>query len=143
MCTTITRFSLRLKEYISNFGIHFLSKYSIILKSTVNFYRINHSTPGPLLHVLQRNHGSFLYTTNHGIPTTAHLSEVPTASPVWIEAVKRQNCMKYKKVQRLINIKIAKAYITTSNEALCVATDLTPIIIKINEIATGYKTIKT
>lgn len=50
--------------------------------------------------------------------------------------------MKYKKVQQLINIKIAKAYRTTSNEALCVVTGLTPIIIKINKIATRYKTIK-
>ena len=34
--------------------------------------------------------------------------------------------------QRLINIKIAKAYRTVSNEALCIITGLKPIHIKIN-----------
>ena len=37
--------------------------------------------------------------------------------------------------QRLINIRIAKAYRTVSNEALCVITGLTPINIKVEETA--------
>jgi len=42
-------------------------------------------------------------------------------------------------VQRLINIKIAKAYRTVSNEALCIITGLQPIHIKIKEIVELYK----
>ena len=41
-------------------------------------------------------------------------------------------------VQRLINIKISKAYRTVSSEALCVVTGLTPIHIKIEEAAELY-----
>jgi len=48
---------------------------------------------------------------------------------------------KYKliRVQRLINIKMAKAYRTVSNEALCVLTGMTPIDIKIEEAAKLYR----
>jgi ribonuclease HI len=45
-------------------------------------------------------------------------------------------------VQRLINIKIAKAYRTVSNEALCIITSLTPIHIKIQETAELYKIVR-
>jgi len=38
-------------------------------------------------------------------------------------------------VQRLINIKIAKAYRTTSNEALCTLTGVKPIVIQAEEWA--------
>jgi hypothetical protein len=41
--------------------------------------------------------------------------------------------------QRLINIKIANAYRTVSNEALCILTDLTPIAIKIEETFQIYQ----
>jgi hypothetical protein len=59
--------------------------------------------------------------------------------PVWIEALENEcNRTVYKKVQRLINIKIAKAFRTTSNEALCTLTGLTPIVIKAEEAATLY-----
>jgi hypothetical protein len=55
---------------------------------------------------------------------------------VWIEALKKEcNKIIYKKVQRLINIKIAKAFRTTSNEALCALTGLTAIVIKAEEAA--------
>lgn len=65
------------------------------------------------------------------------------AAPVWIEALNRKyNCTKYIRVQRLINIKIAKAFRTTSTEALCVLTGLTPIIYKLREIAEEYKIMK-
>ena len=47
---------------------------------------------------------------------------------------------KLTRVQRLINIKIAKAYRTVSNEALCIITGLTPTHIKIKETAELYKT---
>jgi len=46
---------------------------------------------------------------------------------------------KVTRVQRLINIKMAKAYRTVSNEALCVVTSMTPIHIKIEEAARLYQ----
>ena len=50
-------------------------------------------------------------------------------------------CYKLKlvRIQRLINIKIAKAYRTVSNDALCILTGLTPIDIKIQEAAEYYQ----
>ena len=46
------------------------------------------------------------------------------------------------RIQRLINIRIAKAYRTVSKEALCVITGLTTINIKIEETAKYYECIK-
>jgi len=62
-------------------------------------------------------------------------------APVW-KGVLNSSCYKDKfvRIQRLINIKIAKAYRTVSNEALCVITGLMPININIEE-ATKYYTI--
>jgi len=60
-------------------------------------------------------------------------------APVWIECLKKkQNAIKFKGVQRLINIKIARAYHTTSHEALCVPTGMTPILIELESQATIY-----
>jgi len=42
------------------------------------------------------------------------------------------------RVQRLINIKMAKAYRTVSHEALCILTGMTPIEIKIEEAVQIY-----
>jgi hypothetical protein len=57
-------------------------------------------------------------------------------APVWIGA-NEKNCNRtlYSKVQRLMNIKIATAYRTTSNDALCILTGTTPIEIKAVETA--------
>ena len=56
--------------------------------------------------------------------------------PVWIGALEmKRNRKIYNRVQRLINIKIAKAYRTTSNEALCTPTGLTPTAIQAEEEA--------
>jgi hypothetical protein len=42
-------------------------------------------------------------------------------APIWIEVIwKNRNLTKYKRIQRLINIKIAKAYWTISYDASCV-----------------------
>jgi len=64
-------------------------------------------------------------------------------APAW-ESVLDKACYKAKiiRIQRLINIKIAKAFRTVSNEALCVITGLTPINIKIEETAKYYEYIK-
>jgi hypothetical protein len=61
-------------------------------------------------------------------------------APVWIKAIDKA-CyrLKLNRVQRLINIKIEKAYRTVSNEALCILIGLTPIAIKIEEAAKPYQ----
>jgi len=54
--------------------------------------------------------------------------------PVWIGAMaKKCNKILYTRVQHLMNIKIAKAYRTTSGEAPSVLTGITPIEIKVAE----------
>jgi len=45
--------------------------------------------------------------------------------------------LKLIRVQRLINIKISKANRTVTKEALCMLTELTPIVIKIEEALAG------
>jgi len=64
-------------------------------------------------------------------------------APVWAEIIeKTSHRKKLTRVQRLINIKVAKAYSTVSNEALCIITGLTPIHIKIKETAELYKIVR-
>jgi hypothetical protein len=42
-------------------------------------------------------------------------------APIWVETIrKNRNLTKYRRIQRLINIKIAKAYRTISYDASCV-----------------------
>jgi len=48
------------------------------------------------------------------------------------------NALKLKQIQRLTNIKIAKAYRTTSHEALCVLTGITPIMTELGNLAQRY-----
>jgi len=72
------------------------------------------------------------------IYTGAILPLLLYGAPVW-KVVLNSPCYKDKlvKIQRLINIKIAKAYHTVSNKALCIITGLMPINVKIEE-ATKY-----
>jgi len=64
-------------------------------------------------------------------------------APVWAEILeKTSHRKKLTRVQRLINIQIAKAYRTVSNDALCIITGLTPIHIKIKETAELYKIVR-
>jgi len=59
--------------------------------------------------------------------------------PIWHKAIDTaSNKLKIIRVQRLINIKIAKAYRTVSNEALSALTGLIPITIKIQEASQYY-----
>jgi hypothetical protein len=61
-------------------------------------------------------------------------------TPVWEEAArKNRNPSKLQRVQRLINIKIAKAYRTISYDAFCVMAGVPPIAIVIAEKAQLYK----
>jgi len=60
-------------------------------------------------------------------------------APVWIEAMKyRRKRQKYIRVQRLINLRMARAYRTTSSEALCILTGMTPIVLKLEEVVKQY-----
>ena len=77
---------------------------------------------------------------NHAALKTIHTGGILPlllyGAPVWLNILKR-TCYRQKiaRVQRFINIKIAKAYRTVSHEALCILTGLTPIHTKINEAA--------
>jgi hypothetical protein len=63
-------------------------------------------------------------------------------APVWAEILEKTcHRIKLTRVRRLINIKIAKAYRTVSNEALCIITGLKPIHIKVQEKAELHKII--
>ena len=64
------------------------------------------------------------------------------SAPIWVKAVTLKSYKDKIRVKRIINIKIAKAYRTVSNEALCVLTGLTPIAIKIEETAKLYELTK-
>ena len=61
-------------------------------------------------------------------------------APVWEEAAAKQKINKriLQRVQRLINIKIAKAYRTISFEASCVMAGVPPIGLVIEEKARRY-----
>jgi len=62
---------------------------------------------------------------------------------VWIRAIEKEKYNnKVTRVQRLINIEMAKAYPTVSSEALRVVTWMTPIYIKI-EKAVDYTSRRT
>jgi hypothetical protein len=70
------------------------------------------------------------------IYTKAILPIISYGAPVWIKGLKRKhNATKLKRVQRIINIKIARAYRTTSHEALCVLTGIIPILIEMRSLA--------
>jgi hypothetical protein len=83
--------------------------------------------------------GGFVYYT-HRSNSTYHFC---STAPVWIEALEKEcNKTVYNRVQCLININIAKAFRTTSNEALCTLTGLIPIAIKAEEAAKLYNTMR-
>jgi len=60
-------------------------------------------------------------------------------APIWVEAIrKKKNLTKYKRIHRLINIKIAKAYRSISYDASCVIAGVRPIQITIEEKVQTY-----
>ena len=64
-------------------------------------------------------------------------------APIWEKAIRiNRNLTKYKRVQRLMNIKIAKAYRTVSYEASCVIAGGRPIQITIEQQVQTYMAIK-
>ena len=65
------------------------------------------------------------------------------SAPIWVEAIrKNKNLAKYKRIQRLLNIKIAKAYRTLSYDASCVIAGVRPIKITIEETVQTYMATK-
>jgi len=67
------------------------------------------------------------------------LPQLLYAAPDWVESInKKSNKVKYLRVQRIISLRIAKAYRTISHKALCILTGITPIHIKAQEVATQY-----
>jgi hypothetical protein len=69
----------------------------------------------------------------------AILTLLTYGAPVWIDAMKYEhNRQKYIQVQRLINLKMARAYRTSSSEALCVLTGMISITLKLEEAVTQY-----
>jgi len=77
------------------------------------------------------------------IYTGAILPLLVYGAPIWVNAPNKA-CYRTKltRVQRLINIRIAKSYRMVSNEALCMITGLNPIDIKIEEIARLFQITK-
>lgn len=63
--------------------------------------------------------------------------------PMWIDALQTvHNAKRLQRVQRLVNLKITKAFRTTSHEALCILAETIPITIELSEIAKYYNIIK-
>jgi ribosomal protein L5 len=95
-----------------------------------------------LIHSLYKS-AKVSWGLKHGVLQTIYKGAILTlllyGAPVWIEAMQYEhNRQKYILVQRLMNIKMAKAFRTTSSEALCILTGLTPIIIKTEEAVKQY-----
>jgi hypothetical protein len=59
--------------------------------------------------------------------------------PVWEKALTKQNNLKYQRVQRMLNIIIAKAFRTLSYEAACVLAAVRPIRLAVEEKVRTYK----
>jgi len=99
-----------------------------------------------LIHALAKS-AKLSWGLNHEALTTIYKGAILYlmlyGAPIWIGAMgKKCNKILYSRVQRLMNIKIAKAYRATSNEALCILTETTPIEIKAEEAANLYRIIR-
>jgi hypothetical protein len=97
---------------------------------------------GKLIHSLSRS-GKLTWGLKHkALQTIYKWAILPLLlydAPVWADAMKLgYNRLKYIRVQRLINIKITKAFLTTSSEALGILAGTTPIIIRTEEAAKQY-----
>ena len=58
---------------------------------------------------------------------------------VWVDSLQRKgNALKLRRIEILTNIKIAKAYRTTSHEAPCVLTGIAVVIIELENTARLY-----
>ena len=137
-----------LAVYLNNKRLEQVQKIrylGIVIDSKINFREhilYTSQKCSKLIHALSRSakmnwglRSQALYTIYKG----AILPLMIYGVPVWIKALEKESNKKiYNRLQRIINIKIAKAYRTTSNEALCTLTGLTPIVIKAEEKAKIY-----
>ena len=97
---------------------------------------------GKLIHSLSKS-AKLTWGLNHEALQTIYKGAVLPlllyGAPVWAEAMKFEyNRLKYTRVQKLMNLKIAKAFRTTSSEALCILAGTTPIIIRTEEAVKLY-----
>ena len=89
-----------------------------------------------------RMHWGLGHTALKTIYNGAILPMITYGAPIWEEALRKQkNLNKLKRVQRIINVTIAKAYKTLSYEASCVIAGIKPIAISISETAQIYRAI--
>jgi hypothetical protein len=117
-----------------------------IIDSKLNFREhIIHTTRrcSTLIHTLAKSEklsSGLKHAALNTIYKRAILPLILYGPPVWIEAMEKK-CKRtiYSRVQRFMNIKMAKAYRTTSNEVLCILTGITPIEIKADETANIYR----
>jgi len=83
-----------------------------------------------LIHNLSRSARMTWGLKNEAVATMYKGAILPLlmyGAPIWSEAMKYEhNGQKYVRVQRLINLKMSRAYRSTSNEALCIQTGTTP-----------------
>ena len=116
----------------------------------MHIYIHNTYTPTKYLPTYIHVHTTYIHTYVHIYVHTYIRTYIHTYIQTYIHtythtySVLVKACYKTKiiRIQRLINIRIAKAYHTESNEALCVITGLIPINIKIEEAAKYYEYIK-
>ena len=74
------------------------------------------------------------YTALKTIYTGDVLPILLYGAPVWINVTSKGSCkLKITRVQRLVDIRLARAYRAVSNEALCIITGLTPIELKLRK----------
>jgi len=118
----------------------------IILDSKLNFREhFMHITGkrNKLIHALAKS-ANLSWGLNHEALNTIYkgaiLPVMLYGAPIWGGAMgKKFKKILYSSVQRHINIRIAKAYRTYTNEALCILTGTTPIEIKAEEAANLYR----
>jgi len=100
-------------------------------KVNIYSFEIGKSNMGPEARGTENNiHGGILPLILYGAPAWKRILDNTSYKAKLI------------RIQRLINIRITKAYRKVSNEALCVIKGLTPINIKIEETAKYYECIK-
>jgi hypothetical protein len=119
----------------------------IIIDKRLNFNAHIHYTTGKcikLIHALSKS-AKVNWGLRHGVLRIIHfgairvLSILSYGAQVWVDRLQRKsNASKLRRIQRLANIKLAKAYRTTSQEALCVLTGITPVIIELENAAKLY-----
>ena len=89
------------------------------------------------MHCLSRQELTGDWDTKNNIEGCNTTTTATHTAPLSIESIKKeQNRAKYFRVQRLISLRIAKAYCTTSHKALCILTSPTPINIKAEDVVT-------